>query len=337
MRAFPTNQLAASDLVMLFRKQLELCKVTPEETVLLFTDPQFAYHYPAAMFAAVQTLGAKVILMTVPSGDDSLEYPGVCEAWKAADLVIGMTSLPWIFSPVHNHVRQSGKTRTLMVQEPVSTLRRLFPCQQVQARSMAGAQRLTEGKIVRFVSDAGTDFVIDKTGFHAKYHCGISDIPSRWDQWPQGHVLFREGRGDGVIVVDGGDMFLGSYGLHGLRKHLEQPVRLTIRDMCITKIEGSGAAQLLRHWYERWNDERVYKPAHFGWGTDHRADWTVVGMDGELLHGAVTFSFGNNVFWPGGGDNDTPAHMDFCCLNHSVYIDDELILDHGKFIPEDLQ
>jgi 2,5-dihydroxypyridine 5,6-dioxygenase len=337
MRAFPTNQYAASDLVTLFRKQLELCKVVPGETVLLFTDPQFAYHYPAAMFAAVQTLGAHVLLMTVPSGLSSIDYPGVIEAWKAADMVIGMTSIPWLLSETHNEVRRAGKTRTLMVQEPIATLRRLFPCREVQARAIAGAQRLAEGKMVRFVSDAGTDLVVDKTGVEARYHCGISDTPGRWDQWPQGHVLFRKGSGDGVIVVDGGDMFLGSYGLHGLRKHLSRPVRLTIRDMCITQIEGGGEAQLLRHWYAHQEDERAYWPAHFGWGTDPRADWTVIGMDGEIMYGAVTFSFGNNLFWPGGGDNDTPTHMDFCCLNHSVYIDDELIIDHGKILPEGLR
>jgi 2,5-dihydroxypyridine 5,6-dioxygenase len=337
MRGLPTSQYAASDLVALFRKQLELCKVRPGETVLLFTDPQFAYHYPAAMFAALQTLETNVILMTVPSEPGSLDFPGVVEAWAAVDMVIGMTGIPWLFSPVHNQVRQAGKTRTLMVQEPIATLRRLFPCREVQARSIAGAQRLTEGKIVRFVSDAGTDLVVDKTGAEADYHCGISDTPGQWDQWPQGHVLFREGSGDGVIVVDGGDMYLGSYGLHGLRRHLGSPVRLTIRDMRITHIEGGGEAQVLRHWYDQWNDERAYGPSHFGWGTDPRADWTVVGMDGELLCGAVTFSFGNNMFWPGGGDNDTPAHMDFCCLNHSVYIDDELVIDHGKIVVDRLR
>jgi hypothetical protein len=41
MKRFPSSHLFTAELVPLFKKQLELCKVKEGETILLFNDTEF--------------------------------------------------------------------------------------------------------------------------------------------------------------------------------------------------------------------------------------------------------------------------------------------------------
>ena len=57
MQNFTVSYHAATENVGLFRQVLEGCKLTADETLLLFTDTQFYPHYPAAFMAAGQEIG----------------------------------------------------------------------------------------------------------------------------------------------------------------------------------------------------------------------------------------------------------------------------------------
>ena len=56
-----TTPFAAADLTDLFVEALRLCKVQPDEAVLIFTDPAFPHpDYPPAAFAAAKVLAASL-------------------------------------------------------------------------------------------------------------------------------------------------------------------------------------------------------------------------------------------------------------------------------------
>lgn len=328
----------ATDLVGLFKEELQLCNVKPGETVLCFTDPQFPHpEYVGATLAAASDLGADVFALTAPSGTKISARLAV-GAWKTADMVVGMTTTSWLYTDAHNEALASG-TRTLMVHEPVANLRRLFPDEAVIKRTYAGAERIAAAKEIRVTDEAGSDFIMRKDGRKGHAQVGVADRPGRWDHWPSGLVTCAplEDSAEGIYVIQPGDVLLR------LRRHATTAIRMTLREGLITKIEGGYDAVLLRDYLESFDDPEAYRLAHAGWGTEHRADWNTIGMDSESFYGSVTVSIGRNMFnakdeFSGlGGTNYTMAHFDICCRNKRLYLNGELIVDCGRIVPSDLQ
>jgi len=59
-------------------------------------------------------------------------------------------------------------------------------------------------------------------------------------------------------------------------------------------------------------------------------------QDQEAFYGNMQIAFGANtaIFR---GSNHTRAHMDFPCRNTSIWVDDQQVLDKGKFVIDALK
>lgn len=330
--------LANADLVPLFIEELRLCKVAPGESVLIFADPAFPHQaYPTAAFAAAKALGADPYLL-VASSEDPLTGKLVRDAWRAASMVIGMSTVPtgigsWMYTETCSEALAAG-ARILMVQEPISALRRMQPHPDVTARSKAGAERLQRAREMRVTSAAGSDFTLRKDGRKGAGQWGIADAPGRWDHWPSGLVACAplEDSAEGVYVIAPGDVLLGQW------RFATSRIELTLHEGRITEIRGGPDADLLRDHLANVGDVDIYRLSHAGWGTHHRADWRHIGMDSESLLGSVMVSLGRNLFdAPAplcglGGANPSRGHYDICCRNASLWLDGELIVDNGRLL-----
>jgi len=343
MRRVPTNPAVGAELVPLFARQLELCRVTPTETVLGFTNTMTNPAYAAALLGACAVIGADYFQITVPSGDGWMNSRAVVDAWRASDLVVGMmasTDAGWLYSDAHNEALDAG-TRTLMIEEPEDVLRRLFPSAEVRRRSIAGQARMAGAASIRIVSDAGTDLTLSKAGRSAVAQYGVSDVPGRWDHWPSGLVGTAplEDSANGILVIDAGDCLLS------LGRYAGAPIRMTLRDGSVTGIEGGADARLLRDFFEGAKDPKAYGVSHIGWGTDDRVRWNTLGlrfwegggvMDVECLYGNMTIAFGSNFFRSMGGANHSRFHLDLPTRNHSFWLDDVQVIDRGRFLESEL-
>ena len=58
-------------------------------------------------------------------------------------------------------------------------------------------------------------------------------------------------------------------------------------------------------------------------------------MDARAFYGNVLFSTGPNVEL--GGTNDTACHLDLPMKGCDLYLDDELIVQHGDIVPNDMK
>jgi 2,5-dihydroxypyridine 5,6-dioxygenase len=319
-----------TDIFQTWHDELELCKVKSGETVLVFTDAQYPHAgYPGAAVAAARDLDAEAYILQAPSGPMSiLESRYIVEAWKAADMVIPLTTIPWLYTDAHNEALESG-TRTLMVNQDIASLRRLFPNEAVIKRTFAGAKRMGAGNVIRITDDAGSDFTFHKEGRKGHAQVGVADRPGRWDHWPSGLVACGplEQSAEGVYCISPGDILLG------LRRFVTTPIRLTLHEGLITNIDGGYDATLLRDRIESFNDPDAFRWSHAGWGTEHRADWNQLGMDSESKYGTVMVSIGRNIFNGTdensglGGLNRTQCHIDICCRNKNFFLDGEQIVN----------
>jgi 2,5-dihydroxypyridine 5,6-dioxygenase len=330
-----------AELVPLFRKHLELCRVEAGQTVLVFTDTMMNPAYSAAVFGACGEIGATVFQLVVPSNGEYIDSRAVIDAWKGSDIVIAMAAtVPWLYSEAHNEALEAG-VRTLMVEEPEDILRRLFPTDEVKKRTLAGQDLVSRGRKLRVTSEAGTDLTLDKGSRPAVGQYGVSDVPGRWDHWPSGLVGAApvEDSANGVLVINTGDILLG------LGRYVYSPIRCELRDGHIVKIEGGADAGIMRDYIESARDPRAFTVSHIGWGTDDRARWDTIGtrfwewggiMDSESYYGNMQIAFGTNYFRQFGGQNKGRFHLDVPTRNHSFWVDDIQVLDQGRFVLDDV-
>jgi 2,5-dihydroxypyridine 5,6-dioxygenase len=225
----------------------------------------------------------------------------------------------------------------LMVHDPVEVLERLFPEDGDKERVQRHAERMRKAKKIRLESDNGTDAWFDMEGQPVIEQWGWTDQPGRWDHWPGAfqYTSPTEGVGEGVIVLDAGDIW------YPPKRYLTTPVRMTFEQGAAVSIEGGWDAALIREYIEGWDDPEGYMMSHLGWGTHKRALWNallfqdpldIIGQDGRTAWGRTLFALGSNVTF--GGTHTTGCHQDFALKNHRFYLDDELIADSGRIVPD---
>ncbi|MGQ0568823.1 MAG: hypothetical protein ACT4P5_04715 [Armatimonadota bacterium] len=335
-----TSPAAATELVGLFKYQLELCNLTPGELCVVVTDTAFNPISAAACLGAALNLGAEAYQMILPY---SHRLPGksLRGAWKDADLVVCMTTHRLHYRDEIREALGNG-LRMLTAVEPIHSLQRLKGDHDVIRRTKAGARLLDEARTIRVTSDVGTDLVMDKTGRPGFALYGVADEPGHVDFWGAGMATAAELEGSlgGRLVLNTGDV------VFHLGRYVEHPVTITFREGQAVNFEGGLDAFLLENFLRSFKDPKALMGGHMAWGTDHRAQWyapTVQfpdagagGLDIESYYGNVQIEIGSNNDIAFKGENDTAAHLGLCMLNCNLFLDGHQVIDHGEFVPREL-
>jgi 2,5-dihydroxypyridine 5,6-dioxygenase len=343
---------SGAQLIPLWREVLQLSNVKQGESLVVLTGQSSNPLYIDAATNAALDLGAKVFRLDLPPvrrsgagvGGDPNAYLGTTpltnnrvavEAMKQSDMVIDLMFL--LFSPEQTEILRAG-TRILLAVEPPDILARIFPSLEDKRRVKAAEARLKRAGSMRITSDAGTDLRVELGQYPVLTEYGFADEPGRWDHWPSGFVATwpNEGSATGTVVLDRGDI------IFPFKTYVKSPIRLTIRDGYIRKIEGEFDADYLREYMAMFRDPEGYAVSHLGWGLQPKARWTALemydksqtlGMDGRAFYGNFLFSTGPNT--EAGGTRSTPCHMDIPMRNCSLFLDDEPMVLKGDVIPED--
>ena len=107
---------------------------------------------------------------------------------------------------------------------------------------------------------------------------------------------------------------------------LDAPLKVTIRGGKLQKIEGDkdGKLDVLLA------NERNATVGELGIGTNEAAILNGIILEDEKVYGTVHIAFGTNTSF--GGVNKADCHMDGIILEPTLYFDDKLIIDKGKFV-----
>jgi 2,5-dihydroxypyridine 5,6-dioxygenase len=341
---FPITAEIGGDLIGMVLAELRLCKVNRNETVVLFADTRTNPNYVSAFLAAGKELAGSVFEVKVPflpEGDGkSTDLAPVIKILKSADLVVDLStgSTLYLYGKGLTEVL-SGGTRVLQVKANEDQLRRCFPTEEVRQRTAHGARWLEEATEIRVVSKAGTDLKMRKQGRKGLTQYGISDEQGRWDSWPSGFLYCapEEETANGTLVLDIGDLLVM------LGRYVAEPVRITVQNGIITRIDGGVDAVLLEEHIGQAKDPEAFIISHIGWGTDHRARWSEIaqrgteegGRDVRSTYGNVQIAFGANYRL--GGKNQTMAHEDLILRRATFELDGKIIVEDGRIILDELR
>jgi len=338
------------EMVSLFRAELQLCKVGPDQTLAVLSEADKRADYAQAFLIAARELGAQAFHMNVPKktmrdpknlvGRNALagNRPAI-EALKAADIVIDLMGL--LFSPEQAEITATG-TRMLLVVEPIEILRQMFPDEDLRRRVEFGEALLGSARELHVTSAAGTDIRYRLGQYPVMTEYGYTDSAGRWDHWPSGFLLSQgnDREIEGTVMLMPGDI------VNAFRRYIQSPVKLTVRGGYVTDIAGDGMdVTLLRTYMDSFNDPRAYAVSHIGWGLNQNAKWyhmastrsldREIGVNGLAFYGNVLFSLGPNTEL--GGTNDTACHLDMPLCNASLFLDGRPMVENGQVVPAEMR
>jgi 2,5-dihydroxypyridine 5,6-dioxygenase len=335
------NPSAITDLIGLFKHQLELSNLCSGETCVVVTDTAFNPLYSDSCIAAANDMGAETYKITLPH-TGSLPRKSWGSALKESDLIIYSTTHTLHYSEEIRDALNSG-ARALMVVIPLNAMERLRGDPEVIKRTKAGAELMRKANRIRITSDAGTDLTMERGDRPVLAHYGVADTPGHLDFWGAGMVETAELESslEGEMVLDIGDL------MFYFSRYVESPVKIAFRRGRITEVSGGIDAFLLRKHLESFGEENAWMAGHMGWGTDKRALWTAQTLqlpepgsssaDAEAFYGNVQIEIGSNNDVNFRGRNASKAHLGHCMLNCNLYLDDEKIIDHGQFLLADMK
>ncbi len=330
----------------LFSENFKLCEIGPWQTVAVLSEGDQLRDYAEASLSCASALGAKVIDVNVQVdravdaserianiGVNPLgEHPALLQQCCDADMVIDHMLL--LFSHEQIAMQKAG-SRVLLVVEPEEILSRLMPSPALRKRVEAGEKRLANAKKLQFTNAAGTDVTYELADKSILTEYGYTATPGRWDHWPGGFLatLASEGGVNGRVVMDVNDI------VYPLKSFLKSPVEFIIKDGVVIEINGGTDADELKAFIASYDDDRAHAVSHIGWGLNEHCQWTVdlpgIGMDGRACYGNVLFSLGPDTEF--GGANDTPCHLDLPMQHCTLRLDNELIVEEGRIVPQDMQ
>ena len=185
---------------------------------------------------------------------------------------------------------------------------------------------------MRVTSAAGTDLKVRLAEARVGGGWGYTERPGTITHWPGGLCLCfpQAGSVDGTLVLAPGDLNLT------FKRYLERPIRLSIEQDYIVKIEGDGTdAALMQSYFAAWGDREAYAVSHLGWGMNPKARWDAMTMyDRGDVNGTEQRAFAGNFLYSTGANEvagrHTLGHFDLPLAGCTVALDNQVVVDRGR-------
>jgi len=322
----------------------DLIKVKKGESVLITIDSIGEFEVAKEIAKMADALGAKTMVAwhSTPKGYGALTVPYLPEplivAADKTDVWIELNEQWLLYSPMWDRAVTNGRTRQVMLGGlDVERLVRLIGEVDVETQKEF-QNKLVEltrkAKRVRITNPAGTDISFENDPRRP--------ITNEIDySTPGAHFLIgqigwapREETINGKIVFDGS--LSGGEPLEFCP--LPEPVTFIIKEGRIVGFEGGRIAKITEEYFRSLNDPNMYLVAHVCWGVHPNARLGKVTTENERVWGAINFGFGHQgPMYTGGKPREAKSHVDGVLLNATAWLDDELILENGKFVHPELK
>ncbi len=313
----------------------ELFKLKPGETFVITADTETDPLVVDATATAAFTIGAKpmVIWLASPLGeqklaDSILPVESLTGALKGADAWLQMNGKS-IFHSTPGQVAMNENNKLRFIGFNGATISMMVRCigrvdYPSLKRFLQGVGDLTnKAKHIRMTNPAGTDVEFDNIpGVNVSVEDGYADKPGI--HWVAGQIGWLPNRKsiNGVIVFDGS--LVPPCGV------LTEPIRLTMKEGEIVKIEGGVQAREFEQWLNKLNHPQMRKVAHATYGFLPGAKLSGNIAEDERIWGCTVWGFGSTTKEP------APSHTDGICLDTSIWLDGKQLTNEGKVIETEL-
>ena len=185
---------------------------------------------------------------------------------------------------------------------------------------------------MRITNSAGTDVSFEN-------HPKRPITNEGWALEPGAHFLLGQiGWAPVEESINGTIAFNGSFSGGGEADLgiLSEPINFHVQGGVCKDITGGATAQFLKGWFARLKDPLMYHAAHVCYGFNPGAKLSGLCTEDERVWGSTEWGFGyQGPFFKAKGINAI-SHVDGICLDSSVWLDGEQIMDQGKLVQSTL-
>ncbi|HIZ07868.1 MAG TPA: aminopeptidase [Candidatus Eubacterium avistercoris] len=322
----------------------EIFDVKPGETVVLTADDDSDMNVVQAVKNSAKAAGALAMVISVPTpggvgkaADPELPVEALSAALLQADVWIEFNHQWLLYSTPFERVEaQNKKIRYMCLVDftPELMIRTIgkVETQQLRVFMQAITERTASAKTMRVTTPAGCDvsFEIDP-GHYTACDCGNATVPGIHMLTGQINVVPKFGTIQGTIVFDGS--VTPPFG-----RKTDEPVRLTVENSRIVKVEGGKDAAEFENYLKSFDDEGMFKMAHIAYGFNPGAILTGNIVEDERVWGATEWGIGYvSPFDAPPCGQDAKSHCDGICLDSSVWLDGVQIMEEGKIVDPELK
>lgn len=341
-----TQEVNPAKLALLFRKQFELCKVTPGQTVAIVSDLGTRREYIQAAFAAADEIGFDIYEMCVNMipGWTKVGVPTIGKCKGTLDALMQCDMILIFHVPLFaKWLRQvmDNKVRVQMIIDAPDDLEQLQSPPGLKEAVLHATRLYENSTSVHVTSTAGTDLRFERGEYPVMSQYGMADEPGRFDHWGVGliHTFPNEGSAHGTVVIQPGDIVILPY-----CRYVVDPIHLTVEEGHVTKIDGGVDATLMREWLKIGEtgegDRDPYAVSHLGWGLNPQCRWDAIALYGDApersraaarcFPGNFLFSTGPNS--QGGGKRTTRGHYDVPMRDCTIALDGKVVVENGQLV-----
>ena len=330
----------------LFAEVFARCKVAPGDACAVLSETQSRQLNVQLAELALHRLGARPFHVVVPTPRQQAPVPirstgasvalqGLGPALQAlaASTFVADCTLEGLMHAAELPAILKGGSRVLYISnEHPEVLERLAPSSADEQRVRAAMRLLREAKEMRVTSPAGTALAIGVAGARVGGVWGYTEKPGTLSHWPGGLCLCfpPSGSVNGTLVMAPGDLNLT------FKRYAESPVRLSIENDYVTRIDGDSLdAELMREYFAAWGDREAYAVSHVGWGMNERARWDALAMyDRADVNGTEQRAFAGNFLYSTGANEvagrHTLGHFDLPFRHCTIELDGKPVVQDGK-------
>jgi 2,5-dihydroxypyridine 5,6-dioxygenase len=328
-----------------FTEVIARCGVKPGDVAAILSETQSRQLNVQLAELALMRLGATPFHIVVPTPRNPHAVPvrstgasvaigglaPVVAALSQAGFIVDCTIEGPMHAPETPAILKAGARILYISNEHPEALERMRPDDKLEAQVRGAARILRGSKRMTVTSDAGTTLDINMEGAASVGIWGWTERPGTLAHWPGGIVVsFPKSRTvNGTLVLDRGDINLT------FKRYLESPVRLTLENDYVTRIEGDGTdAELMRAYLAAWGDREAYAVSHVGFGMNPAARYEALtmydqrdtnGTELRAVAGNFLFSTGANEF----AGRFTAGHFDIPVMRTTISVDGTVVVKGG--------
>jgi aminopeptidase len=203
--------------------------------------------------------------------------------------------------------------------------------QRVDRLSQKVVEMVRKATKIRATTAAGTDLTADMNHNYKWLKTSGIISPEKWGNLPGGEIFTTPGEVNGTFVIDGvvGDYLCAKFG--NLK---ENPLTVHMKGNRLTEAHSDNRELEDDFWKYTHTDENSDRVGEFAIGTN-------IGLKdliGEILqdekYPGVHIAFGNPYGAHTGAQWDSTTHIDVVGRKFNIWVDDEQIMQEGKFLVE---
>jgi leucyl aminopeptidase (aminopeptidase T) len=320
------------------RLAVDMLCLKPGETLVITADTESDAEVVRAAASAAFSVGAKPVVITYPAplgvgkaADPMLAVETLTGALQGADAWVEFNNQWMLYStPFERAMASNKKLRYLcLVGMDADMMTRLIgrvDQQKLSAFLHALADKTGAAKTMRITTPSGGDLEFE-INLENKLSCDDGNAGEPGMHMLGGQICFvpKLASINGVLVFEGS--------VSPVPGIIREKVIMTVEKGLVRDIRGGADAVAFKAWLDGFRDPAMYRIAHGCYGLNPGARVTGNVLEDERVWGATEWGMGYLSAEDAPAEHfDAPSHCDGLCMNSSVWLDGEQIMDQGKFV-----